>query len=368
MSAGALAGLRVLDAASLYAAPFVATLLADHGADVVKIEPPGGDPYRHYPNRMWPLLARGKRSVELDLRDPAGRAELRRLAADADVIVVNLPPATLAERGLDYDTLSAGNPGLIMVAVTGFGLDGPYRDRPGNGTLGEAYAGLTHMTGDPDGHPILPSVPLGDAITGLTGAFGVLAACYHRLAHGGTGQLIDVNPVDALLQVGGPIHTEYDGTGEPPIRQGGRLSGSVVRNVFPTADGQWVAISASTPRHLADLAALAGHDDHDENGRPRGDVEAALRRWTSARSRDEIIKELVARRLPVAPVQTARDVREDPHVMARGSLTTIVTAEQGPVCGPVAMPRLTGTPAPVRTRTADPGEHNAEVLRPVEDR
>jgi len=362
MSGGALAGLRVIDAASLYAAPFVATLLADHGAEVIKVEPPGGDAYRHYPNRMWPLLARGKRSVVLDLGDAAGCDQLRRLVRDADVLIVNLPPTTLAKRGLDYHTLAAANPGLIMVSTTGFGLDGPYMDRPGNGTLGEAYAGLTHMTGDPNGPPVLASVPLGDAITGIAGAFGVLAACYHKLAHGGSGQLIDLNPLDVLLHVAGPVHTEYDGHGEPPNRQGSRLRGSTVRNVFATADGRWVAISASTPRHVSDLANLAGHDEWDDDGVPRGDVEAALRRWTSAHSCDEVVEALVSRRLPVAPIQNARDVRSDPQVVSRDALITVVTAEHGPVRSPAPAPRLTGTPAPVRTRTPDVGEHAAEVL------
>lgn len=359
MSGGALDGLRVIDAASLYAAPFIATLLADHGADVVKIEPPGGDPYRHYPNRMWPLLARGKRSIELDLRDPEGLAVLRRMVAESDVLVVNLPPDTLQKRGLDYATLAARNPKLIMVSVTGFGLDGPYRDRPGNGTLGESYTGLTHMTGDPDGPPVLASVPLGDAVTGLTGAFGVLAACYHRLAHDGAGQLIDVNPIDALLQATGPIHTEYDGTGEPPLRRASGLRGSVVRNVFPTADGHWVSISASTPRHLLEIAALAGHDERDGDGVPCGDVEAALRRWTAQRSRADIVEQLVSRRLPVAPVQSARDVREDLHIRARGALSAVHTAEHGPVCSPAPAPRLLGTPAPTHARTPDVGENPA---------
>ena len=246
---GALSGLRVLDTATLYGGPFVSTLLADHGADVIKVEPPGGDSYRHHPSRMWPLLARNKRSVTLDLRAPEGAEMIRRLAPEVDVIVFNMPPGLLERLGLDYERLKAINPLLIVVQLTGYGLDGPYAERPGNGTLGEALAGLTHVTGAPDGPPVLASVPLGDAVTGLTGAFGVLAGCYHRLAHGGGGQLIDLNPVDAMLHVAGPVITGWTGQGDPPGRLGSGLLGSVVRNVFPTGDGQWVALSVSTPRH-----------------------------------------------------------------------------------------------------------------------
>jgi len=363
-TAGALSGLKVLDTATLYAAPFISTLLADHGADVVKVEPPGGDPYRRHPANMWPLLARGKRSVELDLRSEEGCEALRRLTRGADVVVANMPPATLAKRGLDYETLSRDNPGLIMAVVSGFGLDGPYSGRPGNGTLGEAYSGLTHMTGPPDGSPVLASVPLGDAVTGMVGALGVLAACYHRLAHGGPGQLIDVNPIDALLHVAAPAHSEYRGSGEPAGRLANRLTGSIVRNVFPTADGLWVSISASTERHVEDLAQLSGHRERDPAGAPSGDLEGSVRAWTSARARTEVVDELVARRLPVGPVYDARDCREDPHLVARGAIRTIETSESGPIAIPAAAPRLTGTPGRLHVRTHDVDEDRAAVLGP----
>jgi crotonobetainyl-CoA:carnitine CoA-transferase CaiB-like acyl-CoA transferase len=362
MAEGALAGLRVIDTATLYGAPFIATLLADHGADVIKVEPPGGDPYRHFPSRMWPLLARGKRSIELDLRSEEGCAVLRRLARETDVIVVNMPPTLLTKRGLDYKTLSIDNPGLIMALVTGFGLDGPYADRPGNGSLAEAYAGLTHVTGDPAGPPVIASVPLGDAVTGTMGAFGVLAACYLRLAHGGPGQVVDINPLDALLHVTGPAQTEYTGVGPSPTRLASRLRGSIVRNVFPTLEGEWVTISLSTPRHLEELAELIGHTQRGDDGRPTGDLEATLRSWTSDRTRADIVDTLVQRRLPVAPVLSANDIRHDPHLTARSALHMIVSPEQGVIASPAPAPRLLASPAPVRTRTPELGEHTEEIL------
>jgi crotonobetainyl-CoA:carnitine CoA-transferase CaiB-like acyl-CoA transferase len=362
MTAPALAGLRVVDGATLYAAPFVATLLADHGAEVVKVEPPGGDDYRHYPNRMWPILARGKRSVVLDLRSEQGLDELRRLLDNADVFVTNMPTKTLLKRNLDYDTLRARNPNLIMAHITGFGLDGPYSDRPGNGTLAEALAGLTHLTGDPDGPPVLASVPLGDAVTGYVGAFGVLAACYHRLATGGAGQLIDINPVDAILQVIGPALTEYAGGDDVPGRLGSRLRGSLVRNVFRTSDQHWVAVSLSSARQGKDLATLVGHEEFDPDGQPTGDLEGSLSAWAAGRSRAEVVDAFVDRRLPIAPVNTVRDILADPHLRARAGVETVLTSESGPVHSPAPTPRLLGTPAAQRGRTPDVGEHADTIL------
>jgi crotonobetainyl-CoA:carnitine CoA-transferase CaiB-like acyl-CoA transferase len=363
---GALSGLRVVDTATLYAAPYISTLLADHGADVIKVEPPGGDDYRHFPTRMWPILSRGKRSIVLDLRSDEGCDALRALLVDhgADVVVFNLPPTTLAKRGLDYETLHVLNPALIVVQMTGYGLGGPYSDRPGNGTLGEAFGGLTHMTGDPDGGPVLASVPLGDALTGYSGAFGVLAACYHRLANGGEGQLIDVNPVDVVLQAIGPVITSYDGAGPVPTRMANRLPGSTLRNTFPTVDGEWVAISASMPRHAEEFAALSGHQDFTADGRPSGDLDGSVRGWTSTQTRADILREAVTRRLPVTPVNSVQDLIVDEHILARGNLLTIDTSDQGPVMIAAPAPRLLGTPAPHDTRTATVGEHDEEILGP----
>jgi formyl-CoA transferase len=356
---GPLAGLRVLDTASLYAAPFISTVLADHGADVIKIEPPGGDDYRR--GAMWPLLARNKRSVVADLRSRDGAGLVRALAGDLDVVVVNMPARLLAEVGLDHDTLRSINPDLIYVHVTGYGLDGPYAGRPGSGTLGEALSGLTHMTGAPDGPPVLASLPLGDAVTGYVGAFGVLAACYHRMAHGARGQLIDVNPVDAMLQVTGPVLAQHADGCPPPGRLGSGLAGSPLRGVFRTRDGAWVAISSSTPRHLREIAALCGHDEFDVSGQPAGDVAPQVRQWVAERERAEVIAAFAARRLPIAPVATAQDVLDDEHLRARRAVRYVHTAEHGPVAVPAPAPRLPGAVADLAWRTPDLDEHGAAV-------
>jgi len=362
---GPLAGLRVLDTATLYAAPFISTVLADHGADVIKIEPPGGDGYRHGAHRMWPLLARNKRSVVADLRSRDGADLVRALVPNLDVVVVNMPARLLAENGLDYDSLRAINRGLIYVHVTAYGLDGPYGDRPGSGTLGEALAGLTHMTGAADGPPVLPSVALGDAVTGYVGAFGVLAACYHRLAHGASGQLIDVNPVDAMLQITGPVLTQHDDGAPPPVRMGSRLTGSMLRGVFRTSDDAWVAISASTPRHLREIAELCespGLDGSpDGSATPAGDVASQVELWMSRHKRTEAIAEFATRRLPIALVATAQDVLDDEHLLARDAVRYVRTAEHGLVAGPAPAPRLTGCVPALPWRTPDLDEHGAAI-------
>lgn len=365
MSGGSLAGLRVLDTATLYAGPFISTVLADHGADVIKIEPPGGDSYRHAATRMWPLLARNKRSVVADLRSGDGADLVRALVPELDVVVVNMPDRLLIEAGLDYQTLRAINPGLIYVHVTSYGLDGPYADRPGNGTLGEALAGLTHMTGAADGPPVLASVPVGDAVTGYVGAFGVLAACYHRMAHGGGGQLIDVNPVDAMLQITGPVLSQHEDGAPPPHRLGSGLAASALRGVFRTSDDAWVAIGASTLRHLREIAELCGHAEFDGLAVPIGDVVPQVERWVADRKRAEVIAAFAERRLPIAPVATAQDVLDDEHLRARHAVRYVHTAEHGPVSGPAPAPRLLGSTAELPWRTPDLDEHGAAVRGPL---
>ena len=351
---GPLAGLRVVDAATLYAAPFVSTVLADHGADVIRVEPPGGDPYRH--RSLWPVLARNKRSITLDLRSDEGCALLRLLAARVDVLVLNMLPRQLEQRGLTWERLSAANPGLVLVCVTSFGLDGPKADLPGSGTLGEAFAGVTHMTGEADGKPMLASVAAGDAITGYVGAFGVLAACLERVRTG-RGQVVDVNPVDALLHVAAPALADCVPDAPPPGRLGGRLAGSPVRNTYRCADGSWVAISCSTPRHLDELLELAGAPHASA-----ATADAAVAAWISTLDRAEVVERMGARRLPVVPVHDARSLQTDPHVIARGSIRTVATPEAGERAVAAPAPRFPASPAPVPPPCAELGAHTEQIL------
>jgi crotonobetainyl-CoA:carnitine CoA-transferase CaiB-like acyl-CoA transferase len=349
-----LGGLRVLETASLYAAPLVATFLADHGADVTKVEPLGGDPYRHWP-ALWALVGRRKQSLTLDLTQPRGQETLRRLLPHVDVVVENLPRRVAEQRGLTYEDMAACNPRLVVVTATGLGHDGPYRGRPANGTLSEAFAGLTYLTGEPDGAPMLPSVPLGDVIAASFGAMGVLAACL-RQRQTGAGGHVDLTSYDPILHAVGPALSGYLPGGPVPERLGGRSPGSGVRGTFQCSDGGWVAIGTSNAEHERRIRDLIGDTD------PLVDDHERVRQWIARRSRAEVIDGLVAARVPATPVNTMTDLWSDPHVEARHSLVPVV-GEGLPAGSRVAAPtpRIDGDPVDAACPAL--GSANAALLR-----
>jgi formyl-CoA transferase len=329
-----LADLRVLDISSLYAAPLAATMLADFGADVVKVEPPGGDSFRG--TRMWPLVARGKRSVVLDPRSEDDRASLRALAASADVLVENLPAALLVERGLDWATLSALNPRLIMLSVSCFGRTGPYAERPGSGTIGEAFAGLTDLTGPAEGAPTLSSVALGDCVGAMGAVIGVLTALHAR-GSSGRGQQVDASLFEPILQIVAHAMPRWS-PGASPRRSGSKLAG-VLRNVYAAEDG-FVALSASTKRHQRELCQLAGGTGAESDA--EGDPLVAA--WIRARPVAAVIEVLVARRIPATPVMDLDALLADPQVKARASLIRESDPELGELLMAGPFPRLVDTP------------------------
>lgn len=328
---GALAGLKVIDMASLYAAPLAATIMADFGADVLKIEPPGGDMFRN--SKMWPIVARGKRCLALDLRSGEGIAHLKALVAQADVVVENYPAAVLEKRGIGWDVLSAINPRLVMLSVSCFGGTGPYSGRPGSGTIGEGFGGLTGLMGESDGPPMLPSVALGDAVGAMSAVIGTLSALYWR-DRNGRGQQVDASLFEPILQIVAHAAQRWE-PGRPPERCGSRLPG-VLRNVYRTADDRHVAISASTARHAADLLVLAGGEGQDEDAR--------VAAWIATVDQSALVEQLVARRIPVAPVNSLDDLLADPHVRARGSMVHIESAALGDLALAAPTPRLSATP------------------------
>ena len=361
---GPLAGLRVLELATLYAAPQVGAMLGDLGADVVKVEPPDGDPMRRMGvtrdgvSRSWLWVGRNKRSVALDLDDDTDAATFRRLVAAADVLVENLPAALRERWSCTYDELHAHDPHLVVVSVTGYGLTGPYADRPGAGTLAEAFGGLTHMTGDADGPPMLPSVAIGDTLTAFSGVIGALAACWGRDAgEAQQGRHVDVSMYEPILHVMGGTIASYDTAGEPPSRAGSRVHGGVPRNVYRTLDDRYVAVSGTTDDQVARVLALIGRDtsaDHERYGtsaarlRVADELDALVADWVAAHDRDTVVQQLLDARVPVAPVNDVRDVVTDPHVIARASVTDGLAAP---------LPRMTDARARACTGTGSRRGH-----------
>ena len=332
---GALAGLKVIAMASLYAAPLAATIMADFGADVLKIEPPEGDMFRG--SKMWPIVARGKTCLALDLRSAHGIAQFEALVAQADVVVENYPAAVLEKRGIGWDRLSAINPRLVMLSVSCFGGTGPYRERPGSGTIGEGFGGLTGLMGESDGPPMLPSVALGDAVGAMSAVIGTLSALYWR-DRNGRGQQVDASLYEPIVQI--VAHAAQRWTpGQSPERCGSRLPG-VLRNVYRTADDRHVAISASTARHAADLVALAS----GAGSAGSGDQDAQVAAWIATVPQAALIERLVAARIPVAPVNSMDDLLGDAHVRERGSLVHVVDDALGDLALAGPTPRLSATP------------------------
>jgi crotonobetainyl-CoA:carnitine CoA-transferase CaiB-like acyl-CoA transferase len=373
---GALAGLRVLDCSRLIAGGVLATVLADHGADVVKVENPrGGDPLRTWlrdrGELWWKVYARGKRSITLNLGHPAGQTLLRRLAREADVLVENYVPGTFERWGLGWDALSRENPRLVFARVSGWGQDGPYRNRPGFGTMVEAMSGFAHTTGAADGPPTLPSFPMADMVAALAGAAAVLAALRHRDQVSGRGQVVDIALYEPLLAVLGPDAAAYALDGTVRERRGNTSDNASPRGTYRTRDGKWIALSASTPASARTLFGSLGLayllDDprfatNDARVRHSDLVDAALAAAIGARTLDEMRALFESSELTACPVYDIADVTKDPHVMARGILIDVADAGLGAVRMTAPTPRLADTPATVRWTGPPLGAHNREIF------
>lgn len=371
----ALEGLRVVDCSRLIAGGVLATVLADHGADVIKIENPrGGDPLRTWLKERgqlwWKVYARGKRSVTLNLTVPPGQTLLKRLVRDADVLIESFVPDTFERWGLGWATLSAVNPRLVFARVSGWGQDGPYRHRPGFGTMVEAMSGFAATTGAADGPPTLPSFPMADMVAALAGAAAVLAALRHRDQVSGRGQVLDLSLYEPLLSVLGPDAALYAQDGTVRARQGNRSDNASPRGTYRTRDGRWVALSASTPAsaqalfaglglgHLLDDPRFATNDDRV---RHNDLVDAALGEAIGRRTLDEMLALFETMDLTASPVYDIADITKDPHVAARGILTDVPDAELGQVRMVAPTPRLADSPAAIAWAGPPLGAHNREV-------
>ncbi|WP_063012385.1 CaiB/BaiF CoA transferase family protein [Nocardia kruczakiae] len=374
--AGPLSGIRVIDAATLFAGPLAATLLADFGAEVIKIEHPDGDPVRgHGAQRdgvglWWKMLGRGKKSVTLYLGSAEGQELFRRMASDADVVIENFRPGTLERWGLGYSALREHNPGLVLARVTGFGQVGPYARRPGFGTLAEAMSGFAAMTGEPDGPPTLPPFGLADGIAALAASFAIMSALRAR-DRDGRGQQIDLAIIEPILTLLGPHILAYDQLGEIAPRTGNRSTNNAPRNTYRTADGGWVAVSTSAQSIAERVMRLVERPDYIEQpwfatGTGRAahadELDAAVGEWISHRDTDEVVRAFEKAEAAVAPIYTAADILADPQFRALESIITLDDPELGALRMQNVLFRLSDTPGRIRWTGPPLGAHTEEVL------
>jgi crotonobetainyl-CoA:carnitine CoA-transferase CaiB-like acyl-CoA transferase len=375
-----LEGIRVVEAATLFAAPIAGMLLGDYGADVIKIEHPSRpDPARgHGPSKdgvgLWfKTLARNKRLVTLDLSQPDGRDVFLRLAERSDVVLENFRPGTLERWRLGWDELAAVNPRLVLARVSGFGQTGPYAGRPGFGTLAEAMSGFAALNGEPDGPPLLPPLALADGVAGLATAFAVMVALRAR-EETGRGQVVDTSLVEPLLTLLGPQVTAYDLLGTLQERTGNRSSHNAPRNVYRTSDGAWVAVSASATSIAERVMKLVGRADlatqpwfGTGGGRAAhvDEIDAAVGAWISERSRADVLAAFEAAEAAIAPIYDASDLLEDPQLAAIDAIVSIDDADLGPIKMTNMISRLSDTPGGIERAGAAQGADTAEVLAEI---
>ena len=380
-SFGALTGLRVLELGHALAGPFGGYLLAGFGADVIKIEPPGtGDLIRKWrmmhgdTSYWWYSLARNKKSITVNLRTDAGRDLVKAFVkSGVDVLIENFKPGKMESWGLGYDVLSALSPKLIMARVSGYGQTGPSASKPGFANVAEAVAGLRYLTGEPGRPPVRSGVSVGDTMSGMHAAFGVLAALYAR-ERTGRGQVVDVALNESILNHMESLMPEYDATGHVRERCGARLEGIVPSNTYRCGDGSFVAIGGNSNPIFKRLMRLIGRPDlandpelQDNDGRvPRVDeLDAAIEAWTSQHTKAEVVAAVEAADVPGGPINDARDLATDPQLNARGAFDTVKLpgGESLKITG--VFPRLSDTPGETRWPGPELGAHTDEVLTEV---
>lgn len=378
---GPLQGVRILDMATVLAAPFSATLCADMGAEVVKLELPRGNdalrglaPVHEGHALFWKTANRGKQGLSLDVRQPAGRELFLRLIKDFDVLVENFRTGTLDGWGLDLATLHDRNPRLIVLRLTGFGQTGPYARRPGFARIFEAMSGFTHLTGEADGAPQHMNYPLGDAIAGLFGAFAITTALVQRnIAPPETrrGTEIDLSATEALLRLLDPLAAEYKFTGKARGRAGSRATYTAPSNVYATADGEWITLVGSSDpifarlcraMERADLAVDPRFDTNVHRVDHHLAIDAIMTAWCGSLTLDDLARRLEAEEVPFTPVYSIANVLDDPHFRARGSFIELEDPELGVIPAPRAVPRFAGHVPPVPRVGPRTGEHNLTLL------
>jgi formyl-CoA transferase len=376
--AGPLDGIRVIELGQLLAGPFCGQLLADFGAEVIKIEAPGtGDPLRDWGREraggkaLWfPIVGRNKKSVTIDLRQGEGQALARGLIAKADILVENFRPSTMEKWGLGYEALAADNPGLIMVRVSGFGQTGPYAGRAGFGVIGEAMGGLRHVVGNPDSPPSRVGISIGDTLAATYAALGATMALHAR-ARTGRGQVVDSAIYEAVLAMMESLISEYQQAGYIRERTGPILPGIAPSNVYPTADGQMILIGANQDTVFRRLAVAMGKpelgDDpryatHVARGERQAELDALIADFTRKQEAAALEAALEAAGVPAGRIYRAPDIIADPHVQARNAIIRVLHPEYGEMAMQNVAPRLSDTPGEVRHVAPALGADTAAVL------
>lgn len=376
-----LEGKRVVEIGSFVAGPFCGQLLGDLGAEVIKVEDPkAGDPMRRWGRSVgegsslwWSVLARNKRSVTINLRNPDGQATVRKLIETADILLENFRPGTIERWGLDPKDLLSAYPALVVVRISGYGQTGPYRDRAGFGSVAEAMGGLRYLVGFPDRPPPRLGVAIGDSLAGTFGTLGALAALLVR-EKDGRGQIVDVAIYEAVMAMMESVLSESALTGNVRGPTGTVLPGVAPSNIYPTADGAWVVIGGNADTVFGRLAAAMGREDlatdprfatHEARGQHQEEIDQLVAEWTSTYERGDLVDLLADQGVPAGPIYTAADILNDRHIRARD----MIVEPADPVAGPIPMqgvvPRLSRTPGRVQHPGPLLGEHTAAILEEV---
>ncbi|CNE42952.1 Putative L-carnitine dehydratase [Mycobacterium tuberculosis] len=387
MTSGALVGLRVLELGHIISGPFCGHLFADHGAEVIKVEPPAGDDMRRWGGLYrgiglyWPIIGRGKKSVVLDLRSEEGRAGFRRLARTADVVIENFRPGTMEAWGIGPDRLQAENPDLIMVRITGYGQTGPLRDRAGFGSIAEAMSGFRHLSGEPGRPPVRVGISIGDALAGTQGFIGALLALLSGHLRSGRprGQVIDVALYEAMWMYMESILPQFAKLGTVRGPSGPLLPGVAPSSVYPTSDGRWIVMGANKDNVFARLAELMGRPEwsapdgpyttHEQRGERQIELDAEIAEWSRGHDIDTLLRLLEQAAVPAGRIFTAPDILGDAHYAARDMVIEVPEPGLGgeTVPQPGIVPRLSHTPGSVERGAPLLGEHNDEILGAVRE-
>jgi formyl-CoA transferase len=377
VNTGPLSDVKVLELGSLIAGPFCAKTLADFGAEVIKIEPPGdGDPLRRWRKMRngvslwWHVQSRNKKSITCDLRQPEGQDIVRRLARECDIVIENFRPGALEKWGLGWEALSRENPNLILVRISGYGQTGPYRERPGFAAIAEAVGGLRYVNGFPDRPPARPNLSIGDTLASLHGVIGALLALHH-LKSGGKGQVIDVALYESVFNVMESLLPEFDALGYVRERSGSALPGIAPSNLYPCKGGAYVLIAGNADSLYRRLMTAIGRDDlRDDPALAKNDgraaamekIDDAIAQWTSRFTQQEVLEAMDKAEVPAGRIYSAADIAADPHFAARGMIQDVIASDGEPLKVPGVIPKLSGSPGAIRSPAPKLGEHTDAVL------